>query len=225
LNIVWVPSNNGTPYYTKDGGTTWTAVNAPGAPTTGETGWGWAWFLNRPIVAADRVTTGTFYLYNYLTGLYRSTSGGDSWTLVKSGEIAPFSGYNAKLVSVPGQAGHLFFTSGQLDGDNPYDSPLMRSADGGVTWTAVPNVLEAYAVGFGKAAPGAAYPAIFIVGWVGNVYGVWRSDDNAQSWVSLGAFPLGSLDQIQTIDGDKNTYGTVYVGFSGSGYAYGTLAP
>jgi hypothetical protein len=34
---------------------------------------------------------------------------------------------------------------------------------------------------------------------------------------------MGSLDAITTVDGDKDVYGTVYLGFSGSGYAYGAL--
>ena len=111
-NIVWVPSNKSSPYYTTNGGVTWTPISISGVPTTGETGWGWAYFLKRHIVAADRVTAGTFYIYNDPKGLYRSIDGGASWTLVHGGEIAPFSGFNAKLRSVPGQAGHLFFTSG-----------------------------------------------------------------------------------------------------------------
>jgi Bacterial Ig domain/BNR/Asp-box repeat len=226
-NIVWVPSNNSQPYYTQNGGATWTQVLLPGVPTSGETGWGFSMWLNRHIVAADRVTAGTFYMYNYLTGLYRSTNGGTSWALVFSGQIAPWSGFNAKLRAAPGQAGHLFFTSGQLGnaGDpNPAASPLMRSTDGGVTWTAVPNVLEVYAIGFGQAPVGGTYPTIFIAGWVNNVWGIWRSDDNAQTWIQIGNFPLGSLDQVRTIDGDKNVYGMVYVGFSGSGYAYGVTS-
>jgi hypothetical protein len=95
----------------------------------------------------------------------------------------------------------------------------MRSIDGGATWTAVPNVFEVRAFGFGKALTN--YPTIFIAGWVHRTYGLWRSDDNAQSWIQISVFPLGSLDNITTIDGDKNIYGTVYIGFSGSGYAYG----
>ncbi len=115
-NIVWVPSNNGTPYYTADGGATWTQATFPGAPTTGQTGWGWAYYLNRHIVAADRVAEGTFYIYNAIKGLYRSSDGGATWTLAYPHEIAPYSGANAKLKAVPGQRGHLFFTSGPQSG-------------------------------------------------------------------------------------------------------------
>jgi hypothetical protein len=58
------------------------------------------------------------------------------------------------------------------------------------------------------------------VGWVNGTYGVWQSDDDAQTWTSLGTWPNGSLDEVKTIAGDPNTYGEVYVGFGGSGYAY-----
>src|SRR5262249_26051206 len=155
-------------------------------------------------------------------GLFRSTNGGGTWVLAHAGEIAPFSGFNAKLRAVPGHAGHLFFTSGQQgneDDPNPAQNPLMRSTDGGVRWAAVPNVLEVYAFGFGKELQGSRYPTIFIAGWVRGVYGIWRSDDEAQSWTQIGEFPLGSLDAVKAVEGDKNVYGTVYIGFNGSGYA------
>jgi hypothetical protein len=219
-NIVWAPSNNATPYYTNNGGATWLQAPIPGAPTSGETGWGFAYYLNRHIVAADRVALGTFYIYNTLKGLYRSIDGGATWTLVHVGEIAPFSGFNATLETVPGQKGHLFFSSGPQAGNvHPAANPFMRSTDGGVTWSVVPGVLEVRAFGFGK--PTGEYPTIFICGWVRGIYGIWRSNDNARSWTKIGTFPLDSLDDVRAIDGDKNVQNLVYVGFAGSGYAYG----
>ena len=102
----------------------------------------------------------------------------------------------------------------------PADEAFMRSTNGGATWTAVPNVEEVLCYGFGAAAPGQSYPAIYIVGYVNNVYGIWQSINNAQSWTQIGTFPNGELDQITTISGDPNIYGQVYVGFDGGGYAY-----
>jgi photosystem II stability/assembly factor-like uncharacterized protein len=225
-NFVWASSNNGNVWYTNDRGSTWAQSSIPGVPTTGETGWGWVFYLHRPILAADKVNLGTIYIYNYKTpywGLYRSTNGGATFTRVFTGEIAPASSYNAKLYSVPGNAGHLFFTSGQQDGASPAPSALMRSTDGGATWTQVPNVLECYACGFGKAATTGGYPAIYIAGYLSGKWGIYRSDDNASTWVNLGANPLGNADQIKTISGDMQVYGKVYVGFGGSGGAYGML--
>jgi Bacterial Ig domain len=226
-DFVWVTSNHGNPWRTTDGGSNWTEIKIPGVPSSGETGWGFSYYLNRQIVAADRVDPDTFYLYNYgpsnrvaAAGLYRSTDKGISWTHVFSGEIARYSSYNAKLRSVPGQAGHLFFTSGPQSGPHPADTPFMRSSDGGKTWSPVGDFKEVYAFGFGAAYPGQSYPAIFVVGYNRGVWGIWRSIDNAGSWSVIGDFPLGSFDAIKSIDGDKVTIGTVYIGFNGSGFAY-----
>jgi hypothetical protein len=74
------------------------------------------------------------------------------------------------------------------------------------------------------AASGASYPAIYIAGYVSGKWGIWRSDDNAATWISLGANPLGNADLVKTIAGDMATYGKVYIGFGGSGAVYGSLA-
>lgn len=225
-NFVWVPSNHGNPWVTQDRGVTWTKISIPGVPLTGETGFGFAYYLNRQIITADKSAPNTFYLYNTLPaaiGVYRSTNGGRDWTRMTTTEIASGSGFNAKLSSVPGKAGHLFFTSGNQSGTNPANTKFMRSTDGGATWTEVANVLEVYSYGFGKAATGSDYPAIFIAGYVNRVWGLWRSDDNAANWVKIGDYPLGNFDLIKTVAGDMDRFGRVYVGFSGSGAAYAEL--
>lgn len=222
-NIVWAASDNQPAFVTNNGGASWTAITLPGLPAKGESGWSFAHYLNRHIVAADRVKPGVFYLYNYLKGLYRSEDGGSTWALVHKGEIGAWTGYNAKLRSAPGKAEQLYFTAGPQSGAKPAASPFMRSNDGGATWRPVPRVLEVMAFGFGKAAKASGDPAIFIVGWVDKTYGLWRSDDGAASWTKIGDYPLGSLDEIRTVEGDKDTFGKVYIGFGGSGFAYGAL--
>jgi photosystem II stability/assembly factor-like uncharacterized protein len=223
-NIVWVPSNKNPPYYTKDGGKSWTKVTIPDIPDN-TPGWGWAYYFNRHIIAADRVTPGTFYLYHTPNGIYRSIDGGENWVLMHSGELSIFSGFNAKLKSVPGKAGHLFFTAGQsgkLGDKNPDQSRnFVHSIDGGVSWNKIPNVSEVYDFGFGKEAPGSDYPTIYMAGWVKNRWGIWESNNEGKTWFKIGDFPTGSLAEITSIDGDKTTYGKVYVGLSGNGYAYG----
>ncbi len=225
--VNWGKEKSG---YSTDGGKSWRVFpSQPNFGATGKLGGGIAvstpaYYLNRHIIASDKAVPGTFYAYNYLRGLYRSQNGGDSWTLVKSGELTSWSGFNAELKTVPGKAGHLFFTAGHQSGpSNPGDVPLVRSVDGGVSWQPVPNVKEVYSFGFGKSRDPGGYPTIFIAGWVNNVYGVWMSDDNAQSWRKMASFPNDSLDMIKTLDGDKTVYGRVYVGFGGSSYAWGQL--
>lgn len=226
-NFLWVPSNNSSPFFTKDRGRTWARSSIPGVPTSGETGWGWSYYLHRSIVAADKVAANTFYTYNYVgtsKGLYKSTDGGASFDRIYSGEIAAASSFHAKLASVPGQQGHLFFTSGAQDGPNPGTTNFMRSRDGGKTWTAVNGMLEVVAFGFGVHAPSQTYPAIYVAGYYNGKYGIWRSDDDAQTWTSLGDYPLEMADEITTVSGDANIYGRVYVGFGGSGAIYGGIS-
>src|SRR5262249_12951896 len=149
--------------------------------------------------------------------VFRSADGGVTWTKMFSGEITPTSYLASELQAVPSEASNLFFTGGPQTG-TPSEK-FMRSTDGGATWTAVANVLNVSCFGFGAPATTGGYPAIYIVGYVNGVYGVWQSNNNAQSWTQIGTWPDGSIDQITTISGDPNIYGQVYVGFRGSGYA------
>lgn len=139
---------------------------------------------------------------------------------VHYGAIDSFDPWNAQLTAVPGQAGNLFFTSGPQSGSQPVNESFWRSTDGGARWQAVPRVKEVYAFGFGAPQTSTAYPAIYIVGYVGGVFGTWQSIDNARTWLRLAAFANASLDMPSTISGDMNTFGVVYECFHGSGCAY-----
>jgi hypothetical protein len=216
-NIIWAPSGGVDPYYTLNGGETWNAITLPGV--TSWANFDWAYYLTTRSVTADRVLANTFYLY--YNGVYETTNGGQSWTEVYSGALSP-GALNSEIMSVPGEAGNLFFTAGiQGDGANPPSTAgFYMSTNQGETWTALPNVLEVTTFGFGAAAPGSSYPTIFIVGYVNDVYGVWQSTNKGQSWTQIGTQPVGELDRITTISGDMDNYGQVYVGFAGGGYAY-----
>lgn len=235
-NMVWGPANNGRPFYTVDGGRTWQLARFPAElPSAGELGWSFSLYQNRHVFAADRVLPGTFYAYNYgpstavsTAGTYRSSDGGATWAKVGPGFGVPGSmGTSARLATVPGKAGHLFFavgTIGLLD-PHPYNVPLKRSRDGGQSWQDLPNTQEVWAIGFGKAAPGKNYPAIYIAGFANRDRepALYRSIDEGASWQKLISYPFGSIDGIRAISGDMNSYGRVYFGFSGSGAGYGVV--
>ena len=225
-NIIWAPSFNRSPFYTKDRGKTWTRVTLPGEilPYTGSHA---TFSYDRKTLVADRVLPGTFYYYHSgdapnhaLQGLWITHDGGVTWTRMFTGEIAPLSMYSAKLRVVPGHAGAMFFTSGVSGGD----TTLRRSNDEGATWSLVTGVNQVDDIAFGKAAPGASWPTIFISGRVGGTYGIWRSVDNAASWHMVTPAPAGTLDQVTSIEGDKDVFGRVYVGYKGSGWRYGEPA-
>lgn len=219
-NFVWVPSGNKPPAYTLDGGVTWTNVSLPGV--TSWEGLHFAYYLSRTTITADRVQPNTFYLYDAGSGLYRTTDGGANWSKVYNGQITNFSQWNAKIEAVPGSKGELYFTSGPLGsgGVNAPDGELfMHSTDGGATWKAVDGV-KAITFGYGAAASAGGPATVYIVGYVNGDYGVFYSSDAAKTWIKIGDRPMGSLDAIKTISGDMDHFGLVYVGFTGSGYAY-----
>ena len=225
-NYVWVPSNSPSAiFFTTNGGTSW--GNPTGLPSNG---WPTSFAIDRHIVCADRVTANKFYLYNNsptLAGIYTSTDSGATWTRTRVGFFASegVDGFAAKLRTVPNNAGNLFYSAGDVGGS--VTGSFYKCTDGGTTFNAVANVLEVRCFGFGAAKPGGVgYPAIFIVGWVNGIadtdYGIWQSDDASASWFRIATFPNNSFDTIKWIEGDMNTYGTVYLGMQGTGFLVGS---
>jgi photosystem II stability/assembly factor-like uncharacterized protein len=224
-NIVWELGNNGGLYYTTDGGKTWSESHT-GLPQN-DPGWHGGNFLDRQNVIADRVNTSTFYAYNsggVAPGMYKSTDGGETFVMIGRGHFDNNDRFNAQMRSVPGNAGNFYYTSGN---DRPegvqrfYECKDLTI----LSCPAVPQVTDVWSFGFGKAKPGGnGYPTIFIYGKVNGAFGLWRSDDHHATWVKLsGELINDSRDQVKVIEGDSNIYGTVYVGFNGSGFAYGAL--
>lgn len=240
---------NTTPVATASGTTfTITGQANPGAATVfgairPETGWNGAYTYNQHRVAADRVTANKFYLFNYLTGLYTVSNCGTP-SLVNSnvGSTFVLGNAGATVRTAPGQAGHIFFTAGQLGGQasaHPFGNQLQRSCDGGVTFSAMSGTWEPWAVGLGPAAPTKTYPSIYYIGWNGatqatSTWGIWRSIDDANNgvngacsggntWQKIGDYPLGWMSGIASgpdIAPDQANYGWVYIG-NGNGFAYG----
>ena len=139
--------------------------------------------------------------------------------------------YAVTLVAVPGNEGHLFYA----DGINGYSTNyLYFSSDGGATIFHVSpaNITYAGEVALGKAKPGNSYPSIFLYGTCNSDTspGLYRCDNFNPSnpiatvtWTLLSDMTNVSLDFPWSISGDLDTYGTVYVGYSASGYAWGHL--
>jgi len=150
------------------------------------------------------VLANTFYLYYPSHGVYKSSNGGASWTLVYSGNdgfgtqwngyITPFNWYNNELMSVPDQAGNIFFTGGHQGGDPTYN-PFMRSTDGGATWTQTytndpnnPEAADTLPLGGIKAD---LVPLNMQTAWVGGVtYSpgtiyLYRTDDGGHTWAPV----------------------------------------
>jgi hypothetical protein len=201
------------------------------AVTAVETGWSNASYLNRMHLAADRVTPNKFYAYNSLYGFY-SWENCDDPTVVSS-QVLPFSGFNARIVTVPGYAGHVFATAGPQGnaGDaNPGGTTIWRSTNGAVSWQqrAATTVLQPMNIAVGAVAPGSDYPTIYIVGWVDLDYGIWRTTATAAQWAAdtmvwekIETFPDGWTADPIALSGDLTDWRKWYMGAGSIGYWYG----
>jgi len=88
-------------------------------------------------------------------------------------------------------------------------------------WEKVAGTNDVSLFAFGKGANDQDFPSLYIYGKVQNDFGLWRSTDQGESWEKIGRHPLGLASKIVTIEGDKNEFGKIWVGFPGNGLAYG----
>ncbi|OAR22968.1 carbohydrate-binding protein [Streptomyces sp. ERV7] len=192
-SIVWTEAGQ-VPYRSTDKGASWSKAGGLGTDA---------------VVVADRSSAGTFYSLAGGT-LYASTDGGATFH-ARAAKL-PADG---RLTAVPGVAGDLWIAGG--------GQGLLHSTDGGSTFTTLTTVKSASAVGFGKSAPGASYQALYLIGTVDDVTGVFRSTDKGATWLRVNddAHQWGSIGGVGVITGDPDTFGRVYVGTNGRGLQYG----
>ncbi|MDN0199775.1 exo-alpha-sialidase [Streptomyces sp. S.PNR 29] len=241
----WGDHGNGA--YSNDGGQTWApfaaqpaiAKDAPGpiatnadgsvllwsfvhwdgtrypAQRSADNGASWTEISSFPKGAtpvADPVDPTRFYVFDTDTGtVLVSTDSGLTFTKGATG--LPSGDTQFKLVAAPGRSGDLWLST--------KGNGLYRSTDGGAGFTKVGSCWASYVLGFGKAADGADYPAIYQVGSTESITAVYRSDDEAKTWVRINddAHQWGFIGDA--ITGDPRIYGRVYLATNGRGVQYG----
>jgi len=69
------------------------------------------------------------------------------------------------------------------------------------------------------AAPGALYPALYVIGTARGVEGVFRSTDEGRTWLRIndGRTGFGTMSHVC---GDPRRFGRVYLGTNGRGVLY-----
>ena len=212
-NIVWLPGGERAPYFTNDKGNTWQEANINDTSDNCCISYN---YLKRLPLCADKVLDNTFYIYDWGAGhIFTSTDGGANW--VRHPNVLPPWSWNGKLISVPGHAGHLFFANGAEEGEDLIEG-LLRSTDGGQTWTELNNTDKVMNVSIGKSASESDYPTLFIYGKIDNIIGYYMSIDEGVNWELINDYPLGIYDVPRVLEGDMHEYGTAYVGFSGNGF-------
>ena len=198
--IVWAPTDV-TPAYSTDNGTTWTALSA--LPTGVQ-------------VVSDGANGNLFYAWNPSTGtFYSSSDKGMTWYATTTSLPQIASWQHSQVTTVTGVQGDIWLAT---------PSGLYRSTNSGWTWNQFDTaaVTSATSVGFGKAATGAFYPAIYLSGTVNGTTALFRSTDAGTTWVQIND-ASHQWGGVSLVVGDPRTFGTVYLGTSaGRGVIYGT---
>ncbi|MFF4488978.1 1,4-beta-glucanase [Streptomyces sp. NPDC001544] len=164
---------------------------------------------------ADPVDPTRFYTFDADTGtVYTSSDSG--LTFSKGAAGLPSGDSQFKLAAAPGRSGDLWLST--------KGNGLYRSTDGGAGFTKVGSCRASYVLGFGRAADGARYPAVYQVGATGDSTAVLRSDDEARTWVRINddAHQWGFIGDA--ITGDPRIHGRVYLATNGRGIQYGEPA-
>ncbi len=227
--------------YSMDGGTTWTAFagspvsTSPAMPPTppsqgtiavsadgatfvwaprdgrpsfsrdrGATWTACAGYTTGTRVAADRVNPSKFYAGSG-SQMYVSTDGGA--TFVQQPGTAP----SGRPRPVFGVEGDVWATT---------NAGLFHSQDSAASWTQLPRIDGAVAVGFGMAATGRSYPAVYLAGSVSGTWGIHRSNDGGETWERVDD-PEHQFGAVRCLTGDPRLYGRVYFGTDGRGILYG----
>ena len=211
---VWTPRGDAA-WVTGDRGQTWTRS---AGLTTGLR------------ALADPVDPLKFYAIDLFGGkFFTSVDGGATFvprTLVLPDEL-PKAGQEQgnnrgddragqdQIYATPDRSGDLWLAT--LEG-------LYHSIEFGATWEKVGMkvgaISELHGLGFGKAAPGGEYTAMYAIGTVAGQPGVYRSDDAGQHWIRINDDQHQYGLMLQII-GDPRVYGRVYLGTHGRGILYG----
>lgn len=204
---MWTPQRSAV-YLTQDKGTTWNkANNIPG---------------NLHVVA-DKVNPLKFYAFSLFDrALYTTSDGGKNFQMqvLSSSLQIPVTmtlmrgdprGGQDRVYATPGREGDLWLAL--------YDG-LYHSVDEGRSWTKAGAVQEIHAFGFGKAAPGKSDAALYLVGVVNVVRGIFRSEDGAEKWVRIND-DEHHWGFVLHITGDPKVWGRVYIVMHGRGIVWG----
>ena len=194
-------STSGAAQISKDRGRTWTPVQ--GLPQG-----------VRPV--ADRANPAKFYALSAADGkIYRSLDRGATFTTNDVTGLTLTNSGGLRLLAVPGKEGDLWLAGRDA---------LYHSSDGGAGFKQIAHPPSVTSMGFGKAARGRSYPAIYVAGSYDGRQGLFRSDDAGVTWVRINDDQHQWGNRFRCIAGDPRIYGRVYVGTDGRGLFYGDIA-
>ncbi|MFI2719942.1 1,4-beta-glucanase [Streptomyces collinus] len=195
--LLWSFGTGNPGHRSTDNGATWSEV---------------ASFPKGAVPVPDPVDPARCYAFDTTSGtLFASTDSGRTFTARATGLNSGDTEF--QLAVTPGRSGHLWLSL-KWNG-------LYRSTDGGASFSKVASCRASYTLGFGKAAEGAPYPAVYMVGSTETVTAVYRSDDEAKTWTRINddRHQWGWIGAA--IAGDPRVHGRVYIATNGRGVQYG----
>ncbi|QNN66106.1 hypothetical protein H9L12_00235 [Sphingomonas rhizophila] len=170
-------------------------------------------------IVADKRIANRFYALDFATDrLLRSNDGGRRFRSIDGASLpGPLDGARPtrgresqpRLVASPFAGGELFLHWWQ---------GLFRSSDGGKSLVPVSGDLKVELFGLGK---GTVHPTLYAVGKLGDVRGIWRSDDLGRNWARINDDAHQWGLRFRAISGDPRRAGRVYVATDGRGIFYG----
>lgn len=171
------------------------------------------WEGNIEPLAADRVTAGQFYVYDYSNGkFYRSTNNGAAWTNVST--LPTSSQWAGGVQATPGHANHVW---AYLN-----NKGLYHSTNGGNSWTKKSALTHARTFTIGKEAPGSNYPTLYVFGRLAgdDNYFIYRSIDAGDTWEQMNDESNFLGNNPGKMAADRNEYGRVFISQGGGGIWY-----
>ncbi len=203
-SMLWAPGGQPA-YYSVDRGATWKQ----------SAGWPAAERRQRLAPLSSKTRDGVYYVLDRGSmSILASSDGGANFKVVLKGIPAIEGRARALLAEAPGRARDLWLAA---------PSGLMRSKSEGEPMAKLPGIDTAWLVGFGAPAHRRGYPAIYLWGRVNGQEGLWRSDDEAHSWIRINddRHQFGSMTNIA---GDAHQHGVVYIAPMGRGVIAGRRA-
>ncbi len=168
----------------------------------------------RTRAVADKVDPRTFYAVDVANGrLLASHDGAASFAPVEGRGLpedlkpAGRQGREAQsaLLTEPTRTGELWLQAGER---------LFHSIDGGRSFLPASGALTVELFGIGKG-------AVFAIGSLGGVRGIWRSSDFGRNWARIDDDAHRWGGRYRVVSGDPRRAGRVYVGTDGRGLFYG----
>lgn len=156
-------------YKSRDGAATWSQYQK-------DTRWS---YTNRIYVCPTDhnlvYAAGYYYTDRSIIAIYKSTNGGQSWSVI---EVAPTSyqnGYGYSFAADPNDPRILYLGGETYDGTS-WARILLKSMDGGVNWTDITGAIDGYAYAI------AIDPIHANKLYVATSAGIYRSSDSGQNW-------------------------------------------